>query len=421
MVNYFSQMILGQMIFAMALTIYLSLITRRRAVKSKRPPKATHPILTFRSIQVLHVLCRTFESTFAPASRQETYHPGNFDVMKIMDKIDSVFMSLYSIILYMDRREETDLECMLYKLHTVLLNFPCLWGTQRCGPLLKVAKIFKKLGCLFEYQDILKKLSTIPSSFDHPPDGEVCQFLAASLPYTTDFANQVLADCWRKTTMEHALPPDLEVSCLHRAAQFENGGIMSAILDSQLALDPYPGAYNQQYLSVSNWLSSFGSSQCVQARIGIDSRDITRQTPLFIAAACGSEQACLALITGLADPNLRNDQGHTILEVAARGGHLNIVRQLLSIGAELNPQLHRATSSPLQAAIESDNYNVELVRHLLDEGADIDIRRDTDFKNAIDIASDKGYKDLADSMRSLLTSAQPQPPMTDQPIDQDPY
>ena len=338
-----------------------------------------------------------------------------------MDRIHSVFISIYNVILCLAREAGATLESILYALYAALVKFPCLWESRRSPHLLQVAMIFKKLGCLFEYEHMLEKISIVPSPMYHPPSGEVCQLLAASLPHTTAIIHQVLANCWRTTTAEDTLPSDLRLPCLQRAAQFKNGYIVMAVLDSQHALDPH-GGFNQQYSRVSNWLkSTSGSGQCIRARIGIDSRDLSQQTSLFVAAASGSEKACLALITGLADPNARDDQGHTVLEVAARGGHLEIVKTLFSVGAELNPNLHHAASSPLQAAIESDNHNDKLVQYLLDNGAYVGIPRGTDSRTAIDIAMDKGYNKRAESMRSLLISSQPQFPfMDDQMFRQDP-
>ena len=120
-----------------------------------------------------------------------------------------------------------------------------------------------------------------------------------------------------------------------------------------------------------------------------------------MAAACGNEMCCYPLLSAAADPNSRDTYKHTILEVAARGGHIKVVKQLLAPGSltEVNPQMAECVSSPLQAAIESPNFNMELVRLLLVHGADPAVPRICDGKTAIQLAEQRGLSELAREMR----------------------
>ena len=352
-------------------------------------------LLSRGNLQELHALCKAFEFR-----RQYSYSP-IFESMKIKDRIHLVFINIYRFILRLDSQGEDDwTRSVLYPLYAALLNYQCLRDDQKRVPLSKMANIFKKLGCCFECEKMLELLSSVPSCH---PNEEICFSMASSFLHTSNLIHDALADNWRKTTGEENLPPDFGFPCLHRAAQFQNGGVTSAVLNSQHPLVPTPGTHNERYLSVSNFLqTAHGSNQSIQARVGVDLRDAYQQTALFVAAARGSEKACFALITALADPNARDGTNRTVLEVAARTGNFEVVILLLAVGAVVNPQLFYGTSSPLQAAIESENYNFKLVKHLLDVEADVNVRRFPDNKNAMDIAKEKERSDLV-----LILGGQP--------------
>ena len=71
----------------------------------------------------------------------------------------------------------------------------------------------------------------------------------------------------------------------------------------------------------------------------MEERDLNGRTALFAAVANGDESCCLALLMHEADANTRDEYGHTALEVAVRGGNLNIVKNLIHFNADVNPDI----------------------------------------------------------------------------------
>ena len=321
--------------------------------------------------------------------------------MKVEDTIHLEFIKIYHIIARLDGLEKYDRALVfMYALKSALDRYSFLWDARKGALLRKIAQFFQKLGHHWEYEDMLQKIPNMPNATDVPLDKDPAFLLAQSLSQTSALIDRVLASCWRTRTGDDDVPANLSYPSLHRAARLRNGRVLINILTHQYSLEIDPGVFNQQRSRVAEWLDlTQDSRDLIHARFGMNDLDVCRRTALFLAAESGSQNGCLALIYALADPNARDDRMHTILEVAARGGYFDIVQKLLGVGAELEPQLCFNTSSPLQAAIESENYNYQLVQHLLDKGANVNVRRPHDGKNAIDIALEMGHFHLAGIMR----------------------
>jgi uncharacterized protein len=85
----------------------------------------------------------------------------------------------------------------------------------------------------------------------------------------------------------------------------------------------------------------------------------------------------------------------TPLMGAARGGHLEVVKALIALGADPNAKsLYDDTA--LMEAVE--NGNVEVVRLLLDKGADV--TANAFGRTALKIARTKGSEDIAEILRA---------------------
>jgi len=286
---------------------------------------------------------------------------------------------------------------IIYALLFALDRYPILHDGRRRDALSKMAVILRELGHQWEYEHVLEIASNIHNAVSPLPEEDPCLLLAASLPKTSEETKRVQENLWRETSVTNDVPHDLVYPAIHRAAQIRNGGVVATHLAHNHGIDRTLAIDNQQRSRVAKYLNI--TSDFVQARLEVDARNRCKRTALFLAAAQGLYQCCLSLIAALADPNTRDEHGHTILEVACKGGHLEVAKLLVGVGADINPQLMWCTSSPLQAAIESEKFSNKLVHFLIERGAYFTVQRLADGKTAIDIADDGGYSELADTMR----------------------
>jgi ankyrin repeat protein len=95
---------------------------------------------------------------------------------------------------------------------------------------------------------------------------------------------------------------------------------------------------------------------------------------LMMAAWKQHEDCCRLLVESGADINstgTRNKETRTPLQAAASKGNLSLVKALLELGADVN-LLGGDKGSTLLAAIDNDRRNPEVVKVLLDNGANVD-------------------------------------------------
>jgi ankyrin repeat protein len=93
--------------------------------------------------------------------------------------------------------------------------------------------------------------------------------------------------------------------------------------------------------------------------------------PLFIASKIGNYEIVKTLLDHGASPNLINSFHATSLMAATKIQHVPIIKLLLERGANPNMCIHPTKNCPLYIA--SQNGNLEIVKTLLDAGADINI------------------------------------------------
>ncbi|XP_059616523.1 ankyrin repeat domain-containing protein 39 [Phlebotomus argentipes] len=89
--------------------------------------------------------------------------------------------------------------------------------------------------------------------------------------------------------------------------------------------------------------------------------------------------------------NDRDNSGYTALHYAARAGHLEACRRLLSAGADANCTTNGGVT-PLQRAAMMGR--LEIVKFLCEKGA-VAETRDSDGQNALHRAAQGGHKDVA--------------------------
>ena len=242
------------------------------------------------------------------------------------------------------------------------------------------------------------------------PHDDPCYLLAGSFPGSSEMIRVSLANLWQETVGVGPLDLNLRVPPLHRAVQERNPGIIMAILSDANGLSTHPPTISQQSpQDTASRIAPSISNMVAPLAANTEERDLRNRTALFLAVTNGDEGCCNALLCRNADVNTRDAHGHTALEMAARGGYLNIAIQLTESGALVNPDMGCCSSSPLQAAIESDNFNADLIRYLLDHGALVTLPR-YDNKSAIDLADERGLTQLAADMRQIFSGTQHQYP-----------
>ena len=299
----------------------------------------------------------------------------------------------------------------MFALLSALDVYPGLVDGRKGHVLLKIALMFQRLGHPWESEHILKKVADMHGFSALVPHEDPCYLLASSFPNSSEMIKSTLAKLWQETMFGDNPNLNLNVPPLHRAVQDGKPGIIMTILPDISGTSSHPSTFSPKSPqdtaspitpSISNTISPAGANT--------EERDFRNRTALLLAVAKGDEPCCYALICRSANVNIRDAHGHTALEIAARGGHLNIVKHLTRANALVNPEMGCCSSSPLQAAIESDNFNLDLVSHLLTLGALVGLPRIYDNKSAIEIADERGYTQLAASMRQMISDSQHQHP-----------
>ena len=128
-------------------------------------------------------------------------------------------------------------------------------------------------------------------------------------------------------------------------------------------------------------------------------------TALHIAAREGHLEVVRLLLQAGADKDASNGDGLTALHFAARPGHSEVVRLLLEAGADKDAATtHGVTVTALHIAAQEGH--LEVVRLLLEAGADKDTA-DTNGWTALHFAAEDGHLEVCDCCVKLeLTQMQ---------------
>ncbi len=126
----------------------------------------------------------------------------------------------------------------------------------------------------------------------------------------------------------------------------------------------------------------------------IDSYSDDGFTPLGLAAYFNHEEVVKYLLSKGADVNLPSKNGYHVfpLHAAVAADSYEITEYLLEAGAEVNVR-QQSGATPLHSAAQNGNIGILIL--LLEKGADINFRTETG-KLAADLAAEKGFKDIAE-------------------------
>lgn len=128
--------------------------------------------------------------------------------------------------------------------------------------------------------------------------------------------------------------------------------------------------------------------------IDLDQTNITNETPLMFAALYGLLPEVKTLVNQKEAPV--NRSGWTPLHYACTNGHLDVALFLLDKGAVVDA-LSPNETTPLMMAIRAGN--IQLVRLLLERGADIRIRNQQGY-SAIDVAEFFNQEEIQKGLKS---------------------
>ena len=125
--------------------------------------------------------------------------------------------------------------------------------------------------------------------------------------------------------------------------------------------------------TLTKWVKT-GNADNVRQVLAIggkpDQADGNKQTALMWAAELGYADIANILLNDDADPNKTDKKGRTALMLAAKRGHVDIAKALLEFGAYAN-----TTDKEGQTALDKADDNIEVVKALLEGGADATIGR----------------------------------------------
>ena len=136
--------------------------------------------------------------------------------------------------------------------------------------------------------------------------------------------------------------------------------------------------------------------------LDVDSKGTDGTTPLMVAAAKGQEKIVNLLLSKGADPHLKNLMGKNLLHAAAEGGNTSIVRSMLSCNIGINSRDDDSSATPLIIAARQNH--VEVVKYLLQKGANIFLTAGPNKKNALHIASQYGSVEAIEMLLSYNLS-----------------
>ena len=279
-------------------------------------------------------------------------------------------------------------------------------GSRR-GLLLRMARFYQRLGAPLEEAYILDQVANLGKSLS--TSDQICDRRVEALRNASRAAGNTFAELPIQQVPLEFRNKGSPVPFVHHLLQHGSPRLVPRVLnDEGRAAEP---PVNLLCANPFHVAALHGDTAILQLlaniyRSGIDDRDLLDRTPLFLAALCGHQSACELLLDFKVDKNARSITNQTVLEVAARHGHVHIVKALCDRGADVNPLPLEGSSTPLQAAAEFGHLSV--AQYLLETGkADLIVRRFGDRKTAKDLAGENGHAAIVGLLESAELSTQP--------------
>ncbi|KAH6937994.1 hypothetical protein HPB50_006086 [Hyalomma asiaticum] len=166
-------------------------------------------------------------------------------------------------------------------------------------------------------------------------------------------------------TTQRELKPDPQISSVLTCAEK-----LGQLLSSSRLSETAPGGDGLQEAAQSEAVERSSSTGASTRKVA-ERRNRLGETPLQVAAIKGDAARVKALLSGGANPNVRDNAGWTPLHEASSQGAVEVVRLLLAAGASVNAAGPDGVT-PLHDAVLSNVPDVVL--QLCSAGADINAR-----------------------------------------------
>jgi ankyrin repeat protein len=184
------------------------------------------------------------------------------------------------------------------------------------------------------------------------------------------------------------------------AIELDNVAVVSALMDR--GFDPNtvnPQGQHGLFVALRVPALKVVTVLLAQPSVNVDARNLQDESPLMIAALRGFLDVCEKLIARGADIN---KPGWTPLHYAATGGHLDVLRLVLSQHAYIDAASPNGSTPLMMAAMYG---SADAVKLLLDAGADSTLKNDLGL-TAIDFAKQANRADsvglIAASIRTRV-------------------
>ena len=134
----------------------------------------------------------------------------------------------------------------------------------------------------------------------------------------------------------------------------------------------------------------------------VNARNNSGTSPLMETCSNGHMNVATYLVEHGASIHLQDEDGDTCLHYAARGGHVDVVSQLLAVGAKENQDYVNARnncgSTPLMITCSNGHMNV--ATYLVKHGANIHLQ-DEDGDTCLHLAAEKGHVEVVSKLLAL--------------------
>ena len=190
-------------------------------------------------------------------------------------------------------------------------------------------------------------------------------------------------------------------SAIHKAQKNNHTEIVKRLLEASATKDSKKEVDPQLLVNAAQDGNVETVKMLLAAGVDVNARDkYYKQTALYEAVVSGSPETVFALLSAGADVNARPDENFNFGEtplIAASTKNAEIVKLLIDEGADVNIKNSQGQTALMMAAFWHTN-NIDIVKMLLDNGADVNAKDNQD-KTALDYAKKEKHTKIANLLK----------------------